>query len=154
MSPRTAQREPLLPHEELAAQAAFPKPQYAGTGETIDTSQLRHRKEHPDRCPKYLRWLTKQSCVIAGKENQRTGVLHICWHPDQAGRSFIPSDPAHPDKSISGKLKVSDSDCMPLCRHAHREQEPNHDQFDRDYGIDRFAIADEHFARFEKETAR
>lgn len=146
---------PPLPWDDAASKAAFPKPQTrrAKAGDQVDTRDLKHRKVHPDRDEAYKRWLRTQPCVIKGKTNKRTDVLHVCWHPDQVG-PVIPSDPAHPSKAMSGRVKVSDSDCMPLCRHAHNEQEWKHERFDHDYGIDRFAIGAEHYARFQKERAR
>jgi hypothetical protein len=150
---RNASR-PLLPHEELAAQAAIPKPQYRERAEPIDTSELPHRKMHPLRNARFLKSLTFKPCSIEGKTNQRTLSPHVCWSPgDKRGGRFI-SDPAHTGKAISGRKKQHDSGAFPLCRHAHNEQEDNMDRFDRDYEIDRHEIAAELYEQFLKEIAR
>lgn len=116
----------------------------------MDTRELRFKKDHPHRDPEYLKWLRFQPCAIKGKTNQRTGVKHECWSPEYRPGVFL-SDPCHTGKAYSGRLKRSDSGCIALCRHAHREQEGNMDRFDGDYGIERFALASELYARFQKE---
>lgn len=148
-----AQR-PQLHHEELAAKAAHPKPQYRERAEPMDTSKLAHRKMHPLRNARFLKSLTFKRCTIEGKTNRRTGVVHVCWHPGgRRGDHFI-SDPAHTGKAISGRVKRHDSGAFPLCRHAHNEQEDNMPRFDDDYGIDRHEIAAELYEQFLKDGNR
>lgn len=62
------------------------------------------------------------------------------------------NDPMHCGKAYSGRLKRSDRDAITGCRHAHREQEPNMDRFDSDYGINRFELAAQFYARFVAQT--
>lgn len=134
---------------------AHAKPRRAEKGEQINTRGMQSPKIHPDRNEEFKRYLTRQTCAVAGMIDSATGQEHICWHPHilyyASGKPVFASDPAHSGKAYSGKLKRDDSGCMPLCRHAHDLQEDNHEKFDRRFGIDRFAIAAEHFAQFEKE---
>lgn len=141
--------KPLLPHEELAAQQPLAKPQYRDKPEPADTRDLKFRKIHPLRDRGYLTWLGTKRCSIYGMTNQRTGIPHVCWSPELF-RMSPKSDPAHTGKAYSGKLKRADSGAFPLCRHAHREQEPNMDRFDSDYGIDRHEIAAEFYDEYTK----
>lgn len=145
---------PLLPHEELGREAKFAKPHLIDqTDEQIDTRGLRFRKIHPDRDDEYRRWLMFQPCAVRGLIDNETGQAHVCWSPANVnGRPA--SDPCHTGKAYSGKLKRNDSECMPLCRHAHRMHEDQMDRFDRRFGIDRYAVAREHFARFSEEQER
>jgi hypothetical protein len=141
LSRRTRAPRPDLPHDEFARQAALPKPQHREqSADQIDTRELALRKIHPDRDPGYRSFLRTKPCAVKGLTDQRTGQVHVCWSPEQQGR-FIPSDAAHTGKSYSGALKRHDSECFPLCRHGHRQQEDNMNDFDKRFGIDRFAIA-------------
>ena len=112
----------------------------------IDTSALAYPKIHPKRDRRYLKWLRYRECAIKGKLNQRTDIRHICYRPD----GFC--DPCHIAKALSGRLKVSDHLAIPLCRDAHWENESNMQRFDDDYGINRFELAAEYYARFLEET--
>ena len=147
---RNRKPRPLQPWEEIAKEAKFPKAHLiAGkaTSPEIDTRDLPHRKIHPDRDEAYKRWLVFQPCAVRGLTDDTTGQVHVCWSPTTVnGRPA--SDPAHAGKSYSGALKRNDSECMPLCRHAHRLQEDRMNAFDERFGIDRFAVAREHRARF------
>lgn len=146
---------PPLPWDETNAQLAYPKPRREQrTPEQVDTTPLKFRKIHPLRDKGYLRSLTFQVCNIEGKTNRRNGVVHVCYHPRGRFGNRWYSDPAHTGKAISGRLKRADSGAFSLCRHAHDEQEGNMQRFDDDYGIDRFAIAEEQYARYEKEIGR
>lgn len=153
MSRPSRRERPDLPHEEIARTAAFPKPHLRQKPEATDTTALQFRKIHPERDPEYLRWLRFQPCVAEGLTNNRTGVAHVCWSPDMRGPRFV-SDPMHCQKAMSGRLKQSDRGAIPGCRHLHRESEANMDRADADYGIDRFALADEFYARFLREKGR
>jgi len=138
-------KRPELPGDEVARRLLLPKPQFLDKPRTgMDTSGLPHRKIHPDRDESYLRWLRFQDCAIKGRNG------HECWSPDSMPRRQL-SDAAHTGKAFSGRLKQSDRGCIPLCRFAHDEQERNMDAFDRKYGIDRFAVAAEHYARFRQD---
>lgn len=150
MNARKKQR-PMLPHEELAAQQPLAKPQYREQAGPVDTSALPLRKIHPERNRKFLDWLQRRPCVIAGMTNTRTDIKHTCWSPTVLPNGRYLSDPMHTGKAYSGKLKRSDRGAIPGCRHAHREQEPNMDRFDSDYGIDRHALAESYYAQFEAE---
>jgi len=151
---RTSRQEPALPYEEFAAQLPFAKAKYREQkDEQIDTRPLRFRKIHPEREPDFLRWQHFKACSIEGKTNLRTGVVHVCWHPEMIGARFQ-SDPAHTGKAYSGSLKRGDRGSFPLCRHAHREQENNMDRFDADYGINRHEIAARLYAEFLDEMER
>lgn len=150
----SAQPRPELPHEELARQAKFAKPQYAGDAEATDTRDLAHRKIHPNRDDAYRRWLNTKPCSVKGRTDERTGQPHVCWSPELRGPREYVSDPAHSGKAYSGKLKRDDSGCFPLCRHAHRQQEDNMNSFDRRFGIDRHSIAAKLYAEFQDEQER
>lgn len=145
---RTRKPRPLQPWEEIAKEAKFPKAHLIpDDDEPTDTRSLKFRKIHPDRDDAYKRWLVFQTCAVKGLTDEATGQVHVCWSPANVnGRPA--SDPAHAGKSYSGALKRNDSECMPLCRHAHRSQEDRMDAFDQRFGIDRFAVAREHRARF------
>jgi len=139
--------------DEAAALLTFPKQRFTEQPEeSIDTRELQFRKIHPDRNDAYKKWLRFQLCAIKDLIDSRTTQPHICWSPakDQFNRYL--SDPAHTGKAYSGKLKRNDSGCFPLCRIAHNLQEDRMNDFDQRYGIDRFAIAEEHFARFLEST--
>ncbi len=141
--PRRASR-PDLPGDELARCAAFPKPQFTSADNPpVDTRGLGHPKLHPDRDPAYRRWLRLQPCVIKGKRD------HVCWSRTRCSGQPL-SDSAHTGKAFSGRLKQSDSNCIPLCRLAHEEQERGMDAFDQKYGLDRFDVAREHNERYRR----
>jgi len=136
--PETGPDEPAL---------KFPKERHRKRREQVDTSGMAHGKIRPDRNPVYLAWLYSQPCAVAGKVNARTGLAHICWSPDRTELGRPQSDPCHTSKFGLGR-KGPDSECLPLCRAAHEAHEHAMDTFDRAFGIDRFEIAREHFARF------
>lgn len=112
----------------------------------------RSYKINPVRDEAYKKWLWLQPCAVAGKKNKRTKIVHACWSPEDRtiGGRFL-SDAAHSGKAYSGRIKRADSGCIPLCRWHHEAQEKNMARFDADYGIDRHAIADALYAKFQKE---
>jgi hypothetical protein len=142
---------PNTPLDDFYSTAALPKRPRPETA--MDTSSLPQRKIHPLRDRAFLDWLRKQPCAIKGLTNESTGQPHVCWSPDRFGAGFL-SDPAHCGKSYSGKLKRSDAEAFPLCRHGHRDQEPNMNLFDARYGIDRFEIAARMYAEYQHEKER
>lgn len=137
--------------DDYYASAALPKTRRPDT--TMDTSSLVQHKIHPLRDREFLDWLHRQPCSIKGLTDVTTGQVHVCWSPDRFGVGFL-SDPAHCGKSYSGKLKRSDAEAFPLCRHAHRIQEDAMDSFDLRYGIDRYEIAERLYAQFQHEKER
>lgn len=150
-SRRLRRPRPLLPHEEIGRDARFAKPhlvQPADDQQPIDTSELPHRKIHPERIPAFLDWLKFQTCCIKDKTDAETGQVHVCWHPVTLGYKRFLSDPMHIGKAYSGRLKRSDKGAIPGCRHAHNLQEDNMDRFDRRFGINRHELAEAYYTRF------
>lgn len=154
----TRRRErPALPWDDSASQAKFAKPQYREAAEPTDTRSLAFRKIHPERDLEYRRWLRFRDCRVKGRIDLLTDQPHICWNPDERFKA----DPAHTGKAYSGALKRSDipseyaSGMLSLCRHAHRMQESNMDEFDRRFGINRHGEARAQHAEYiaEKERA-
>lgn len=146
---------PDAPGDDQARVARFAKPRFRREAEeSIDTSELAHRKIHPARDEAYLRWLRTQPCAIAGMVDRDTDQPHVCWHPNQLSYRRFASDPAHTGKAYSGRLKRSDQEAIPLCRHAHNLQEDRMNAFDARFGVNRFSVAAEHFARFVAEQER
>lgn len=83
---------------------------------------------------KYLDWLISERCVMC-----------LNPEPDQG------CDPAH--GPVNGmRSKGPDNEAIPLCRLHHTEQYMNGwPAFERRYGIDRAAIAAEHYARYKEQ---
>lgn len=140
--------------DQLARTAKFAKPRHCAQAEPVDTSELQHRKMHPARDDAYKAWLRTQSCAIKGLVDKDTDQPHVCWHPNQLAYNRYASDPAHTGKAYSGRLKRSDRECIPLCRHAHDLQEDRMNAFDARFGINRFDVAAECYARFAEEQER
>lgn len=126
----------------------FSKERHRKRREQVDTSGMAHGKVRPDRNPVYLAWLHSQPCAVAGKVDARTGLTHICWSPERTEFGRPQSDPCHTSKFGLG-VKGPDSECFAMCRAAHDAHEHAMDAFDRAFGIGRFKIARELFARFE-----
>lgn len=148
MQIRRKPTRPMSPADEMAALAAHPKARFRQAPDPADTSELEHAKIQPDRNRAFMSYLHFQLCSVKGKTDNATGQLHVCWSPGRDQFSRPLSDPAHTSKTGLG-MKGPDSGCFPLCRHAHRQQEANMDDFDRRFGINRFEIAREHFERFQ-----
>lgn len=132
---------------------AMPKVRRDPNAEPMDTRGLPQQKLRPNRNEAYRNWLRLQPCSVRGLVDSETDQKHVCWSPQETSFGRPLSDPAHTSRAGMG-IKANDSECIPLCRHAHRASEGQESRFDRRFGIDRFAIAAEHFARFEKEQER
>jgi hypothetical protein len=137
---RRRSARPDLPGEAEARMASLPKPQYRTVivHEPIDTRLLMIRKSHPDREPRFLDYLRGLPCEIAGIGG------HACWNVDFSSRNRA----AHCRKAISGRRKRTDREAITLCDFAHDEQERDMNAFDRKYGINRFALADQRWAEY------
>lgn len=96
---------------------------------------------------KYLDWLKVQPCVVTllwGRPVVICANPHLYWK-----MSII--DPAHgPPAGV--RMKGPDNEAIPLARVYHEEQtEIGWPAFEVKYGINRDAIAAEHYARFKQE---
>ncbi len=108
------------------------KPNAKRPGKARRVSVVRDRK--------YLDWLKDNCCCVVGNPVHRKVSLAFC-------------DPAHgPVNGMSSK--GPDTGAIPLCRMHHDEQHAlTWPAFESKYGIDRAAIAAEHYARFKSEAA-
>lgn len=110
----------------------------------------------PVRDEGYLSFLRSHACTVsrweggAGVCQSATWALQIILR--RGALLIMPrSTAAHPKKATSGREKVGDDQCIPLCEAHHAEQELNHDAFDRKYGIDRYELAKKYYARYLEE---
>lgn len=106
------------------------------------------------RDPDYRRWCRdKEPCVMFQHtiearlaQNYRLAVATECRSP------FGQTDPAHTQNNGMSS-KGPDSSCVPMCRKHHLEYDAGREAFEKKYGIDMKAKAEESYARYRQEQA-